>query len=393
MDDSRVIAAGGGGKWKKSRKNPQPTPTIVPAQEAAPSQPLPEPQPIQQVHQDQLEAMLLDDRFGSDQLHQFSQHFDSVRGESSNAGETHTDHITGQVERISLSDPVHEVLERAGSTSSQIWSTSSWFNNFSLPQLPVEQSEECLALTALKMGLYTLQMREARLAKERGLIVAQSSAEQHAAAAIASLEAERKTFAEEKQRLDAEVGTLRVQLAASQAKILAAEAARVRFEELPSSIPDGPYEVNVDLSAVRDMFKSSDEFSIIKDEHARAQIPFAFGAYLKDFPKGAGRLSAGVALLDKDPEAKRWNDSIVSDLYGKIGQVLLRPFVIQLQNQLGRPVQASDLPTDDIIQAQFEKYLRAQQREADRAAGKEPEPPSDDDEDEDEEGDDMAPSQ
>ncbi|CAH9059233.1 unnamed protein product, partial [Cuscuta europaea] len=58
------------------------------------------------------------------------------------------------------------------------------------------------------MGLYTLQMREARLAKERELIVAQSSAEQHAAAAIASLEAERKTFAEEKQRLDAEVGTL-----------------------------------------------------------------------------------------------------------------------------------------------------------------------------------------
>ncbi|CAH9110341.1 unnamed protein product [Cuscuta europaea] len=230
MDDSRVIAAGGGGKRKKSRKNPQPTPTIVPAQEAAPSQPLSEPQPIQQVHQDQLEAMLLDDRFGSDQLHQFSQHFDSVRGESSNAGETHTDHITGQVERISLSDPVHEVLERAGSTASQIWSTSSWFNNFSLPQLPVEQSEECLALTALKMGLYTLQMREARLAKERELIVAQSSAEQHAVAAIASLEAERKTFAEEKQRLDAEVGTLRVQLAASQAKILAAEAARVRFE-------------------------------------------------------------------------------------------------------------------------------------------------------------------
>ncbi|CAH9117107.1 unnamed protein product, partial [Cuscuta europaea] len=44
------------------------------------------------------------------------------------------------------------------------------------------------------MGLYTLQMREARLAKERELIVAQSSAEQHAAAAIASLEAERKTF-------------------------------------------------------------------------------------------------------------------------------------------------------------------------------------------------------
>ncbi|CAH9063665.1 unnamed protein product, partial [Cuscuta europaea] len=121
---------------------------------------------------------------------------------------------------------------------------------------------------------------------------------------------------------------------------------------MPSSIPDGPYEVNVDLSAVRETFKSSDEFSIIKDDHARTQIPFAFGAYLKGFPKGAGRLSAGVALLDKDPEAKKWNDSIVSDLYGKIGQVLLRPFVAQLQNNLGRPVQASDLPKDDIIQAQ-----------------------------------------
>ncbi|CAH9077051.1 unnamed protein product, partial [Cuscuta europaea] len=123
------------------------------------------------------------------------------------------------------------------------------------------------------MGLYTLQMWDARLAKERELIVAQSSAEQNAAAAITSLEAERKAFAEEKQRLDAELGTLRVQLAASQAKVLAAEAAQVKFEEMPSSIPDGPYEVNVDLSAVRETFKSSDEFSIIKDYHARTQIP------------------------------------------------------------------------------------------------------------------------
>ncbi|CAH9074510.1 unnamed protein product [Cuscuta europaea] len=337
--------------------------------------------------------MMIDDRFGSDQLHQVSQHFDSVQGEPSNVCGTHTDHITGQVERISLSDPVHEVLERTGSTASQIWSTSSWFNNFSLPQLPVEQSEECLALTALKMDLYTLQMREARLAKERELIVAQSSAEQTAAAAITSLEAERKAFAEEKQRLDAELGTLRVQLAASQAKVIAAEAAQIKFEEMPSSIPDSPYEVNVDLSAVRETFKSSDEFSIIKDDHARTQIPFAFGAYLEGFPKGVGRLSAGVALLDKDPEAKKWNDSIVTDLYAKIGQVLLRPFVAQLQNNLGRPVQASDLPQDDIIQAQIEKFQRGQQREADRAAGREPEPPSDDDEDEDEDGEEMAPSQ
>ncbi|CAH9104889.1 unnamed protein product, partial [Cuscuta europaea] len=236
MDDSRVLLAGGIGKRKKKMKrNPKvdsPT-TTAPQPEPAPT--VQQLEPIQQFSgQDHYDAMMIDDRFDSDQLHQFSQHFDSVQGETSNVGGNHTDHITGQVKQISLSDPVHEVLERAGSTASQIWSTSSWFNNFSLPQLPVEQSEECLALTALKMGLYTLQMREARLAKERELIVAQSSAEQTAAAAITSLEAERKAFAEEKQRLDTELGTLRVQLAASQEKVIAAEAAQIKFEEMPS---------------------------------------------------------------------------------------------------------------------------------------------------------------
>ncbi|CAH9113296.1 unnamed protein product, partial [Cuscuta europaea] len=84
----------------------------------------------------------------------------------------HTVHLSIQVDRISLADPVHEVVEKGGCSASQIWSTSAFFNNFIVPKLLVEQCEECLALAALKVGLYSLQMRDARLAKERELIVA-----------------------------------------------------------------------------------------------------------------------------------------------------------------------------------------------------------------------------
>ncbi|CAH9113308.1 unnamed protein product, partial [Cuscuta europaea] len=150
------------------------------------------------------------------------------------ADQAHPANIVGQIKRISLKDPAHEILEKVGSSVNQIWSTSAFFNNFRLPDLPVDRAEDCVALTALKMGLYSLQLRETRLAKERDLIVAQAKAEQEAATVLPTREAERKAFAEEnqrleieldnqqkaaeeKQRLEIELGNLRVQLAASQA--------------------------------------------------------------------------------------------------------------------------------------------------------------------------------
>ncbi|CAH9093800.1 unnamed protein product [Cuscuta europaea] len=215
MDNNRVLAASGVGKRKKARKNPQPTPSTITAQDAGSSQPVPEPQPLQQVHQDQFDAMLVDDRFGSDQMHQFLEHFQAAQETGQGAGDMPSVQLSGQVNRISLADPVHDVVERGGCSASQIWCTSAFFNNFTVPKLSVEQYEECLALAALKVGIYSLQLKEARLAKERELIVAQTSVEQNAAAALAALEAERKASAEEKKRLESELGELRVQLGAS----------------------------------------------------------------------------------------------------------------------------------------------------------------------------------
>ncbi|CAH9115667.1 unnamed protein product, partial [Cuscuta europaea] len=183
--------------------------------------------------------MLIDDRFESDQLHQFSEHFQTAQEVNLDAEQANVASVTKQVRRISLEDPVHEILERAGSSASQIWTTSACFNNFPLPNLSIDWAEECIALTALKMGLYSLQLREARLAKERDLIIAQTSAEQAAAAALANSEAERKAFAEERQRFDNELGRLQVQLAAAQAKVSATEVVQVRFEEKHPCIPDG----------------------------------------------------------------------------------------------------------------------------------------------------------
>ncbi|CAH9082000.1 unnamed protein product [Cuscuta europaea] len=66
MDNSRMLAAGGVGKRKKSKKNPKANPSTATDQDVGSSQPVQEPKPIQQVpHQDQLEDMLIDDRFGS----------------------------------------------------------------------------------------------------------------------------------------------------------------------------------------------------------------------------------------------------------------------------------------------------------------------------------------
>ncbi|CAH9081998.1 unnamed protein product [Cuscuta europaea] len=121
MDNSRMLAAGGVGKRKKSKKNPKANPSTATDQDVGSSQPVQEPKPIQQVpHQDQLEDMLIDDRFGSDQLHHFAEHFQVAQDVSIDVGETHTVNLSGQVERISLADPVHEVLEKADSFASQV---------------------------------------------------------------------------------------------------------------------------------------------------------------------------------------------------------------------------------------------------------------------------------
>ncbi|CAH9108854.1 unnamed protein product [Cuscuta europaea] len=325
MDNSRVLAAGGVGKRKKARKNPQPIPSTVTAQDAGSSQPVPEPQPIQQVHQDQFDAMLVDDRFGSDQLQQFPEHFQAAQETGQGAGDIPTVQLSGQVDRISLADPVHDVVERGGCSVSQIWSTSVFFNNFTVPKLSVEQYEECLALAALKVGLYSLQLKEARLAKERELIVAQTSAEQNAAAAFAALEAERKAYAEEKKRLESELGELRVQLGVSQSKVHAAEAALVKFEEHAPRIPDGPAEIKVDLCAVRESFKGSEEFAILKKDYAQQQLPDTFGDYLERFSTGDACRSEGVKLLDQDPRGKKFNDSLARSLYVMGCQHIMAP--------------------------------------------------------------------
>ncbi|CAH9085363.1 unnamed protein product, partial [Cuscuta europaea] len=383
MDNSRVLAAGGVGKRKKARKNPQPNPSTTIAQDARSFQPVQEPQPLQQVpHQDQFDAMLIDDQFGSDQLHQFPEHFQAAQETNMTAGETNTVHLSTQVEWISLADPVHEMLRKAGSPASQIWSTSSWFNNFSVPKMPVEQSEECLALAALKVGLYNLQLREARMTKERDLIVAQTSAEQNAAAAFAALETERKASVEEKKRLELELGELRVQLGAFQAKVHAAEAALVKFEESAPRIPDGPAEVKVDLSAVREAFKGSEEFAALKKDYAQQELTTTFGAYLDRFSTGDARRNEGVKLLDQDPRGKKFNDSLARSLYVMGCQHILAPFVAKLQEMLGRPIELTDLPQVPIIEAQFEKYQRDLQRVADSEVGREPDPPTDSDEEE-----------
>ncbi|CAH9115350.1 unnamed protein product, partial [Cuscuta europaea] len=328
MDNSRVLAASGVGKRKKARKNPQPNPSTTIAQDVGSSQPVQEPQPIQQVpHQDQFDTMLIDDRFGSDQLHQFPERFQATQETNMTAGETNNVHLTTQVERISLMDPVHDMLEKAGSPASQIWSTSSWFNNFAAPKMSVEQSEECLALAALKVGLYSLQLKEARLAKERDLIVAQTSAEQNAAAAFAALETEQKASVEERRRLESELGELRVQLGAFQAKVHVAEAALVKFEESAPCIPDGPAEVKVDLSVVREAFKGSEEYAALKKDYAQQELSATFGAYLDRFATGDARRSEGVKLLEYDPRGKKFNDSLARSLYVMGCQHILAPLL------------------------------------------------------------------
>ncbi|CAH9098510.1 unnamed protein product [Cuscuta europaea] len=112
---------------------------------------------------------------------------------------------------------------------------------------------------------------------------------------------------------------------------------------MASRIPYGPSEVNVDLFVVQDAFKSSDEFTAIKEEYTLHQLPAIFGAHIEKFPRGDEQHRAGVDLLDKDPQVKHWNNSLTGNHYVMGCQHILRPFVARLQHQLGRQVQASDL--------------------------------------------------
>ncbi|CAH9082625.1 unnamed protein product [Cuscuta europaea] len=178
MDDSRVLVAGGVGKRKKSRKNPQPKPSLSASQHTGPPQPVQEPDPIQQVpHHQEPDDMMIDNPFGSEQMQFFTEQFQAAQDTILGANQVNPANLAGQIERITLEDPVHEIMEIAGSSVSQVWSTSAYFNNFPLPTMPIGRAEECVALTTLKMGLYSLQLREARLAKERDLIIAQTFAE------------------------------------------------------------------------------------------------------------------------------------------------------------------------------------------------------------------------
>ncbi|CAH9077601.1 unnamed protein product [Cuscuta europaea] len=158
MDNSRVLATGGVGKRKKAKKNSQPQPSTVAPQGVEQPQPVQEVHPIQQVplHQGHYEDMLIDGRFGSDQPHHFSGHFQAAQDVTMEAGQANPANVVGWIERISLEDPVHEILEKVGSLASQIWSTSAYFNNFSHPKLSIDRAEECVALTALKVPFFLL---------------------------------------------------------------------------------------------------------------------------------------------------------------------------------------------------------------------------------------------
>ncbi|CAH9071438.1 unnamed protein product, partial [Cuscuta epithymum] len=67
------------------------------------------------------------------------------------------------------------MLERGGCPASQIWSTSGFLNGHNLPPIPVEEIEECIALTVLKAGIYSLKLKETRQAKEQGLLMAKET--------------------------------------------------------------------------------------------------------------------------------------------------------------------------------------------------------------------------
>ncbi|CAH9101319.1 unnamed protein product [Cuscuta europaea] len=271
-------------------------------------------------------------------------------------------------------------LERGGGgggcPASRIWSTTAFMNGFTLSTLAVEDTEECIALTALKvyyipslflflffpdcaftlsllfnqvqMGIYSLLLREARLAKERDLIVAKENAEHASSSAIQAAEADRK-------KMEAEVRELRVKMASLLDHISAAEAAQVKFQEAPSQIPNGLVEMMVDLSAVRESFKSSEEFLALKEEYALEQLHVVFGRHLAKLG-GEERQKEGVRMLDQHPVTKWWVDTLAQEVYGAGCQHMLQLILPLLEKLLGQPVQPSDfsgLHPDQKMQAGF----------------------------------------
>ncbi|CAH9091568.1 unnamed protein product, partial [Cuscuta epithymum] len=249
------------------------------------------------------------------------------------------------------------MLERGGCPASQIWSTSGFLNGHNLPPIPVEEAEECIALTVLKAGIYSLKLREARQAKEQSLLMAKETAEQ-------AVEAERRAFAEERKKLEAEAGELRVQVGSLQAKIAAAEAAQVKFSEAPPQIPDGPAEMLVDLSAVRDQLKASEEFLALKEEYATEQLPAVFGRHLEKLA-GEERQKEGIRVLDQHSVTKEWADNFARGVYSSGCQHMLQPLLPLIEKHMGRAVQPSDFPADlhpdhlNALMAQMKKCRRA----------------------------------
>ncbi|CAH9083406.1 unnamed protein product, partial [Cuscuta europaea] len=131
MDDSRVLVAGGVGKRKKAKKNPKANPSTVTNQDAGSSQPVQAPVPLQQVfHHQEPKDMMMDNPFESEQSNHFSEHIQAAQETTMEADQANPTNIVRPVARITLEDPVHEILEKAGSVGSQVWSTSSYFNNF-----------------------------------------------------------------------------------------------------------------------------------------------------------------------------------------------------------------------------------------------------------------------
>ncbi|CAH9103036.1 unnamed protein product [Cuscuta epithymum] len=242
------------------------------------------------------------------------------------------------------------------------------------------------------MGLYSLQVREAQLAKERELIVAQENAEQAVSKAVQAAEFERLSFVEERKKLKAGLGELRVQVATLQAKIAAAEAAQIKFNEHPSQIQDGPPEVTVDLSSVREGFKTSEEFAALKEQYALEQLPAVFGRHLGKLC-GEARQKERVRMLDQDPIAKEWDETLAQEVYSAGCQHMLQPILPLLEKLLGRAVHPSDflhLAANHLnaLKAQLGKCRRALGMESNQVADEEAEgdDDGDDDDDEDEDG-------
>ncbi|CAH9050432.1 unnamed protein product [Cuscuta epithymum] len=237
------------------------------------------------------------------------------------------------------------------------------------------------------MGLYNLQVREARLAKERELLVAQENAKHVVSKAVQAAESERLSFAKERKKLEAGLGELRVQVATLQAKIAAAEATQIKFKEAPSQILDGPPEVSVDLSSVREDFMASKEFAALKEDYALEQLPAIFGRHLGKL-SGEARQKEGVRMLDQDPVAKEWAGTLARKVYSAGCQHMLQPILPLLEKLLGRSVQPSDFPHLasnhlNALKAQLGKCRQALGMESDQAADEEAE---DDDKDDDEDG-------